>query len=469
MNRNIKAILAIGLAAASTACSDLDVDMDSHNTQYPNNPIALEAKLADTYYSFRGALGRRGWEFYTLASDETMSACFGDSWFNNAESYNTAIHNFTADDVNLSWYSDIESGISNCNRVIVEIGGETGEDPVVAPVRAMRAFYHFLIMDIWGDCPILDHQLDEGEAAVRAPRGDVARFIEKECLALLEQNALPVTTGQENYGKPTKWMVEALLAKLYINWAVYTADKPENYSQAMTNEKLNDVVKYCDDIISSGLFEVGKGYRQKFFPTNGAHVKDFIYAMEYDHFVKTGMQYARHETHHYANKMGTPYCGGFKLGKSAAGNRVVNPRMVDILEALPGDERADVLVGKKAVVNGKEVREVYVYDPVNYNMTGERAMGWGDIAGQPLTFTKEVNYVAAVHPDDIGTKESQWLAGYKSIKFPGTESSWSDYNQDNDVPLFRYADVLLMKAEAILRGATATMNHTAVSLVNEVR
>ncbi|HEX8460228.1 MAG TPA: RagB/SusD family nutrient uptake outer membrane protein, partial [Segetibacter sp.] len=42
-------------------------------------------------------------------------------------------------------------------------------------------------------------------------------------------------------------------------------------------------------------------------------------------------------------------------------------------------------------------------------------------------------------------------------------------NQNTDLPVFRYADILLMKAEAILRGAPATGGQTALSLVNDVR
>lgn len=462
MNRNIKAIFTIGLAAAATACTDLDVDLDSHYTSYPNNPIAVEGQLADTYYAFRDALGRRGWEFYTLASDETMAKAYGDSWYNNAESSNTANHLFTENDVNLSWYTDIEGGISNCNRVILNLGGENYNDPVVAPVRAMRAFYHFLIMDIWGDCPILDQNI--GDVIDRQPRADVARFIEKECLEILEQDVLPTEITENNYGTPNKWMVEALLAKLYLNWALYTSDKPENYTPTAANEKLNDVVKYCDDIIASNQFSVGKGYRQKFFPTNGMHVKDFIYAMVYDHYVNVGMQYSRHESMHYINKAPKNYYGWGKWSKSAAGNRAVNPRMVDILEALPGDERAEVLVGKKLVKDDKEYRQAYIMDE-NYNMTEEPAL-WSD--DTPLIFSKEINYEdkdrCSVNSGHAGD-----LEGYVSCKWPGTTLSWADYNQDNDVPIFRYADVLLMKAEAILRGATATKNQTPVSLVNEVR
>jgi hypothetical protein len=37
------------------------------------------------------------------------------------------------------------------------------------------------------------------------------------------------------------------------------------------------------------------------------------------------------------------------------------------------------------------------------------------------------------------------------------------------VPVFRYSDILLMKAEAILRGGTATLGQTALTLANQLR
>ena len=42
-------------------------------------------------------------------------------------------------------------------------------------------------------------------------------------------------------------------------------------------------------------------------------------------------------------------------------------------------------------------------------------------------------------------------------------------SQSNDVTIFRYADVLLMKAEAILRGAAPTQGETPLSLMNQIR
>ena len=61
--------------------------------------------------------------------------------------------------------------------------------------------------------------------------------------------------------------------------------------------------------------------------------------------------------------------------------------------------------------------------------------------------------------------------GYRSVKFymDVNVTAANNRNQSNDVPIFRYADILLMKAEAILRGAAPTNGETPMSLMNQIR
>jgi hypothetical protein len=73
--------------------------------------------------------------------------------------------------------------------------------------------------------------------------------------------------------------------------------------------------------------------------------------------------------------------------------------------------------------------------------------------------------VAAI---DLGNDEIAWNMGIRNIKFYPDGNSTSR-NQNNDGTLFRYSDILLMKAESILRGGTPTNGQTALSLVNMVR
>ena len=72
---------------------------------------------------------------------------------------------------------------------------------------------------------------------------------------------------------------------------------------------------------------------------------------------------------------------------------------------------------------------------------------------------------------DLGNDQLGRSMEYRSIKFymDLETTKAQSRNQSNDVPFYRYADVLLMKAEAILRGATATLGDTPASLMNQIR
>ena len=73
MKKNI-IILAAAAALLAISCTNLDVDVKSLYTEYPATNVALEAKMADVYYCFRGALGRRFGESSSLSSDEQTAS-----------------------------------------------------------------------------------------------------------------------------------------------------------------------------------------------------------------------------------------------------------------------------------------------------------------------------------------------------------------------------------------------------------
>jgi len=91
-----------------------------------------------------------------------------------------------------------------------------------------------------------------------------------------------------------------------------------------------------------------------------------------------------------------------------------------------------------------------------------------------LNLTPGVQYrtgVSGVNPAlfDLGNDEIAWNMGYRNIKFYPDYTNTISRNQNNDVPILRYSDIVLMKAEAIQRGGTATNGQTALSLVNSLR
>lgn len=117
--------------------------------------------------------------------------------------------------------SDLMSGVTYCNSVIQEMKGADNYDQKIAPVRAARAFYEFLMMDLYGDAPLVGLKEGEGTEIKRYPRAEVAKAIESELLEIMDN--LTEENNTDTYGRPNKWMAKALLAKLYLNWGVYTA------------------------------------------------------------------------------------------------------------------------------------------------------------------------------------------------------------------------------------------------------
>ncbi|HJF91456.1 MAG TPA: RagB/SusD family nutrient uptake outer membrane protein [Mediterranea massiliensis] len=459
MKKISKLLVSIGLlATATTGCTDLDVDITSQYTEYPDSEIAIEAKMANVYYSFRAALGRRYNEACEFSSDEFTGISFDGDYYDNGDYALPSLHKVTPDTHCVDWYGDITAGITNCNRAIVDFGGE--DAPAAAPALAMRAFYHFILMDMFGATPILDHLLDDDEAIDRSPRPEVAAFIEQDLL-----KALPNLTQENNastYGKPNYWMAKALLAKLYINWGVYSCADVATYDpNTVENKKLDECIAICDEIMQQGPFDLSDGYREKFWPENGSHIKDFIYAMPYDRITAQGMTYARFRTWRQMNGPDLSFYG-FKLNASVGGMFAVNSNVVDLL-SLSGDERNLSIVGGP----------VYYYDE-NRNISDEPYIYDGNGFNGQLVFTKEITLKSNSQSDmeqlNTGKSVEGWSQGYKSVKwFPTYDDYLNGRNQSNDVPIFRYADIILTKAEALLRGGASTNGDTPQTLLNQIR
>ena len=470
MKTNIKRLFLAGLAAMAVGCTNLDVDVDSQYTEYPTNDIAVEAKMADIYYHFSGVLGRRYMEQMCLSSDEWTAASYGGGWYDGGAYAHPALHNYTFEDATLDWFGTVTEGISKANKAIVDLGGsEAGA--AIAPARAIRAYFHWIIMDLWGDVPILDRIPEDGETIDRKPRAEVARWIESELLAAIPD--LTEEVSANTYGKPTKWMAKALLAKLYINWPVYTASAVENYDAATAkNEKLADCIAQCNDIINSGKFNLGSmSYREKFSYNNGPQVEDFIYAMPYDTNTRQGMQYGRSRCWKNIKKMAPSYFG-MALSQSGGGYITMTPEFVKKTFILKGDERNKCVIGLSSnlddyrYVEGQDENTVYVYNPSNLQMTNTVALIAG-AGSDPLKLKVNVTLATADDPTlDVGDNNNGYCQGCRSVKWYVIDDDFMNgRNQSNDVPIFRFADVLLMKAEALTRQGQGG----AKELFNQIR
>ena len=439
-----KLFLTAGLfAVALASCTDLEVAPSSQYTEDPSKNsgvdpmIVVEAKMADVYFHLAGTLGRRYMEAQCLASDEFTALAFDGGYYDDGTYAHQALHNSVATDASLDWYSELTSGITKANTILEELGSGASTQ-MTAPARAMRAYFTWMLMDSFGDTPILEKVPAEGEVIPRSPRKEVAEWIEKELTEIIP--ALTEDVTDNTYGKPTRWMAEALLAKLYINWAVYTAESVDQYDAATAaNPKLDDVIATCDDIIQSGKFNLGSvDYLHKFSFDNGPQVEDFIYVMPYDAIDRQGFQYARPRSFkQLKNMLPNIYGSADKFTQSFGGNMVVTPEFVKLF-SLDGDIR------NLCILRG----DVYIRDPKTLKPTSEPFM----YNGKQVHFTDDIKLIKQDNTIDVGNDDNAIQQGAHSIKWFITPADYNNgRNQSNDLPLFRYADILLMKAEALAR------------------
>lgn len=445
------------LAMTLTGCTDLDMSPNSQYTEDPSQNsgvdpmIVVEAKMADVYYHLAGTLGRRYMEAQCLASDEFTSLAFAGGYYDSGTYAHQALHCSSPNDASIGWYDDVTAGITKANTILEELGSGASAQ-MKAPARAIRAYYTWILMDNYGDTPILDKVQSEGSVVPRSSRKEVAEWIESELNDIIP--ALTDDVTENTYGKPTKWMAEALLAKLYINWPVYTAESVDQYDAATAaNPKLDACIAACDDIINSGKFNLGSvDYLHKFSYDNGWKVEDFIYAIPYDAINRQGMQYARPRTFKdMKNLLPNVYGSTDKFTQSFGGNMVVTPEFAKLF-SLDGDIR------NLSILRG----DVYVRDPKTLRPTTEPFM----YKGNQVHFTENITLAKKDNTIEVGNDANAYQQGCHSIKWFTTPADYNNgRNQSNDLPIFRYADILLMKAEALTRQGSSG----AKALFNQIR
>ena len=179
------------------------------------------------------------------------------------------------------------------------------------------------------------------------------------------------------------------------------------------------------------------------------------------------MQWGRSHVYKDVKKMTVSYFGEF-LNNSGGAYMTITPECVDRFN-LPGDQRNWMIAGLcdangdfTSEANGN-LGQVYIYDPVTLLPTTEKAL---DRDGNPLVFSKNITVTGDLGAVDVGDDLTGWAQGYRSMKWFLCNNDYSNgRNQSNDVPIFRFADVLLMKAEALVRSGQSG----AKDLFNKVR
>jgi hypothetical protein len=211
------------------------------------------------------------------------------------------------------------------------------------------------------------------------------------------------------------------------------------------------------------IYSLDADYMTIFAPENGPQIKETIFAVPYDPNVAEGNHFTRFGLHTSLQaKYSIPFRPSIALSTIKEFYEKFN---------LTGDVRNTTwLAGKQYENNGSPMIVKTTKKGVDASYTGTDGAAAVDYQ---VDFTPEMPLVRPATMD-VGNDELGKARGVRSIKFyPDKNANPNTRYQGNDMPVFRLADVMMMKAEAILRGATPTAIggelQTADVLVNKIR
>ena len=312
-----------------------------------------------------------------------------------------------------------------------------------AESRFLRAWATFLLLDLYDQVLYREPGEDLSQNS-RVRKGTVALdFI------VSELNAVQASLPDAPVSRGTKDAARVLLMKCYLNKGVYA----NRAAPAFAAADMNQVIQLADEIINSNRYSFTPNFFDNFAPNNSAIGRENIYTQA-NTFGDSG---PTRDLWKFVSHYNMRPVDGYNGPATTAG-------FYDLFEA--GDKRRGVAYdGPGGPPNpGRRINAGFLIGQ-QYNLTTDAPLTIRN--GAPLIFTKEINLSES--GSDLEAK------GVRPIKYPVDYASEARGGNgcENDHVTFRLADVLLMKAEAILRGGTATSagsyGGTAVAIVNAVR
>lgn len=446
---------AICGAALLSACTKLDVKVESEyvNENFPNTQEGFLAASGPIYSQLASGFAVDYWRLQELSTDEAIIPARDGNYDDGGQYRFLHLHTYTKDHptVRSVWQWGF-GGINACNRIyelFQNAADIPGKHASIAEIRTMRALYYYFMMDLYANIPLIT-KFNAPELPKQANRATIFAFIEKELKEVIP--SLTDKVNQQTYSRPTKWLAFAILQKMYLNAEVYINKSMYTESVAMG-----------DSILAGNKYSLSSDFASIFAPDNGPSTPEIIFAIPYDANIIEGNQFSRFGLHTgLQNKYGLPFRPSIAMSTIKSFYEKFN---------LPNDTRNSTwLAGKQYNFDGS---------PILISTTNK---GLDDTYSGPdpsapvkwhLEFTPEMP-LKKVETMDVGNDELGKARGVRSIKYyPDKGANPSTRNSNNDVPIFRLADVLLMKAEAILRGAAPTAvageMQTADVLVTKLR
>jgi hypothetical protein len=237
-----------------------------------------------------------------------------------------------------------------------------------------------------------------------------------------------------------------LLAKLYFNAKVYTG-----------TERYDETMEVCNDIINNGGYTLEPDFFSNFSADNTG-TNELIFAIPYDQVFYSGfnlsmqtLHYGSQDSYNLTSQPWNGFCTLEEFYNSFATNdlRRGDPGTLDG----PAKKRGSFLAGYQYKSNGQPVVDDGWEQPDPTHPEKQT-----DPDGEKVNFSPFINELGPNAIRQAGARIGKW-----EFALGGTP------DMNNDLAVFRYSDVLLMKAEAVWRKTNNSGDAIALALVNQVR
>lgn len=431
------------LVLAITGCS-LEEDVYSiytPETFYANDAQVLSS-LSGIYRNFARTTGM-GVEYrcLELPGDQVVVHEKIQGWWGGANFAELMEHTWAEDHAYIAgtWDSYFRTvGQTNALIASLEASSLSAEEVAgpIAELRSLRAYAYFFLMDLFGNVPVFTlPKVDPLNLPTQNTRTEVFTFVTTELEEALVDLPTKSDAGSAYYGRFTKEAAQALLATIYLNAEVYTGSAQNN-----------EAISYADAVINSGSYSLLPEYFDNFKHDNSNN-DEFIFGAVYTPDVAGGIG------HPLVQKVLPGIQGGlFGLPYTPQNGFGTRPSVLALYE--DDDVRKNMFIPYGDLI-----------DPT----TGEVVMVERIVPDHNSTLYVEGQSTEGPVPYTIipatGIRLQPMNAGIKWVKW-GLDPNTNGGNAGNDIAFIRYADVLLIKAEALARNGDLG---GALTIVNQVR
>jgi len=442
--------------ALFASCTKLDEKDVLYDTVIQDNFLKTDAELASAVaaaytplYGFGG--NNHQIPLNEVTTDEVVVPTKGPDWGDGGHWVRLQTHTYRKDDgtPNNGW-NFCYGGISSCNKLldILKTSTSTSAPAYIAELKALRAIYYYWLLDWFGRVPVVTDFLATTPPANKT-RPEVYAFVESELIAAIA--TLPRVGPQDGplYGRVTRYVAWAALAKLYLNAQVYKG-----------TAEWDKCIAACDTVINAGKYTLSPNYSDVFSRNNTGN-PEIIWAVPFDGIKAGGMNIDMMTLHlnsaQQYNIDAQPWNGFSTIQEFYQSyiDSVQNPGPTGPVIGLTPNGAISRGTLDKRMLNNFLVGPQFAVD-------GSRVLDGGadasDPDGAPLTFTPYINELQPNAWRQSGARIFKWNF-YNGMH----------QNMDNDWAIFRLGDILLTKAEATARKNNNWNDLVTLALVNQIR